>query len=165
MIDIFAPAEMTMAAGYSGSYERYQRKDNSNFYDMWFNGTSAAGPNTCSVIALYLQGNRTSNQSAVRTWLTGTACKNNLISDPYPTEGASSTNDLTNGYWSLNYNVSTDEASNSGESYNFRGNGNLRGAPNRVLFNPFTTVPSVDGEFSLRFTGSGLSFVGSLDIT
>ena len=166
MIDIFAPAEMTMAAGYTSSYENYQRQDNSSFYDVWFNGTSAACPNACSVIALYLQGNRTSNQSAVRTWLTGTACKNNLISDPYTTEGASSTNDLTSGYWSLGYNASTDASSNSGESYNFRGNGNLRGAPNRVLFNPFTTVsPSVDGEFSLRFTGGGLSFTGNLDIT
>jgi len=165
MIDIFAPAEMTMAAGYTSSYENYQRQDNSSFYDVWFNGTSAACPNACSVIALYLQGNRTSNQSAVRTWLTGTACKNNLISDPYTTEGASSTNDLTNGYWSLGYNASTDASSNSGESYNFRGNGNLRGAPNRVLFNPFTTVPSVDGEFSLRFVGGALSFSGNLDIT
>ena len=166
MIDIFAPAEMTMAAGYTSSYEDYQRQDNSNFYDMWFNGTSAACPNTCSVIALYLQGNRSSDQSAVRTWLTGTACKNNLMSDPYPTQGMSSIHDLTSGYWSLGYNASTDASSNSGESYNFRGNGNLRGAPNRVLFNPFTTVsPSVDGEFSLRFTGGGLSFTGNLDIT
>ena len=69
---------------------------------------------------------------------------------------------------SLNNNSSTDEASNLGESYNFRGNGNLRGAPNRVLFNPFITdppEPSVDGEFSLRFTGDGLSFIGNLDIT
>ena len=63
------------------------------------------------------------------------------MSDPYPTEGASSTNDLTSGYWSLGYNASTDASSNSGDSYNFRGNGNLRGAPNRVLFNPFTTTP------------------------
>ena len=165
MIDIFAPATATMAAAYA-DYEIYQRQDNSSFYDQWFDGTSSAGPNTCSVIALYLQGNRSSNQSAVRTWLTGTACKNNLISDPYPTEGASSTNDLTNGYWSLGYNASTDEASNSGESYNLRGNGNLRGAPNRVLFNPFITTPpdppSADGEFSLRGI---LSFSGNLNIT
>ena len=33
MIDIWAPGEMTMSAGYSGNYEDYAREDDSNFYD------------------------------------------------------------------------------------------------------------------------------------
>ena len=40
MVDVFAPGEMTMSAGYSTS-EDYARDDDSNFYDQWFNGTSA----------------------------------------------------------------------------------------------------------------------------
>ena len=146
MVDIFAPADRTLAAGYATN-ETYQRQDNSSFYDTYFAGTSSAGPNACSVIALYLQSNRGSNQSAVRTWLTGTACKNNLMSDPYQSEGNASTDDLTNGYWSLSYNASTDEATIPNTSYNYRGNGNLRGAANRVLFNPLanpdTTAPTL----------------------
>ena len=139
MVDIFAPADRTLAAGYADN-ETYQRQDNSSFYDRYFSGTSSAGPNVCSVIAIYLQSNRGLSQSAIRTWLTGTACKNNLMSDPYQSEGNASTDDLTNGYWSLSYNASTDEASIPNTSYNFRGNGNLRGAPNRVLFNPLATA-------------------------
>ena len=74
MIDIFAPADRSLSAGY-GDNETYQRQDNSSFYDRYFAGTSSAGPNVCSVIAIYLQSNRGSSQSAIRTWLTGTACK------------------------------------------------------------------------------------------
>ena len=39
MIDIFAPAEQSLAAGYA-SNEDYQRQDNSSFYDTFFGGTS-----------------------------------------------------------------------------------------------------------------------------
>ena len=140
MIDIFSPAEMTPSAGYTSSYENVQREDDSNFYDAWFNGTSSACPNTCSVLALYLGENRSANQSAARTWLTGTASKINLLSDPYPSEGNGSTDDLTNGYWSLTYNSTYDDPTVNNECYNYRGDGNLRGAPNRVLFNPYTTT-------------------------
>ena len=166
MVDIFAPADQSLAAGYA-SNETYQRQDNSSFYDRFFGGTSSASPNVCSLIAIYLQNNRTATQSSIRTWLTGTACKNNLMSDPY-----SGINDT--GYWSLGYNAATDEASIPNTSYNFRGNGNLRGASNRVLFNPLTgdgeaeegegESPTVDGEYSVRFLGNGLSFGGQLVI-
>jgi hypothetical protein len=66
--------------------------------------------------------------------------KSIALSDPY-----SGVNDT--GYWSLAYNATYDEASNANQSYNVRGNGNLRGAPNRVLFNPFAndTVRSISG--------------------
>ena len=128
MIDIFAPAEMTMCGAY-GSDENYQRQDNSNFYDDWFNGTSCAAPQVCGVIALYLESNRKANQDNVRYWLNTSASKEGQLSDPY-----SGVNDV--GYWSQTYNSTYDEAE-LGESYNVRGNGNLRGAPNRVLYNPY----------------------------
>ena len=136
MVDIFAPAEKSMSAAYASS-EDYQRDDDSNFYDTWFNGTSSAGPNVCSVIALYLQSNRGANQDNVRHWLYTDGSKDGLMSDPY-----SGINDT--GYWSQSYNASTDQASNINESYNYRGNGNLRGAANRVLFNPYASdiIPS-----------------------
>ena len=136
MVDIFAPAEKSMSAAYASS-EDYQRNDDSNFYDTWFNGTSSAGPNVCSLIALYLQSNRRANQDNVRHWLYTDGSKDGLISDPY--SGINVT-----GYWSQSYNASTDEASNINESYNYRGNGNLRGAANRVLFNPYASdiIPS-----------------------
>ena len=70
MINIWAPGEQTMAAGYgAASYEDYAREDDAGFYDTWFNGTSAASPNACSVIALYLESNRGANQADVHDWL------------------------------------------------------------------------------------------------
>ena len=152
MIDIFAPGEMTMAAGYASS-EDYQRQDDSNFYDTWFNGTSAAGPNACSVIALYLQSNRRADQNAVRYWLNTNGCKYNRMSDPI-----SGIND--SGYWSLEYNGTYDLPSKANQSYNVRGNGNLRGAPNKILHNPYghdtsesgyeDKVSSLSGSFSVK---------------
>ena len=139
MIDIWAPAEMTMAAAYA-SGEDFQRTDDSNFYDTWFNGTSSACPNACSVIALYLQSNRGATQSEVREWLKRDGSKSIALSDPY-----SGVNDT--GYWSLSYNSTYDASSKANQSYNVRGNGSLRGAPNRVIFNPFAnnTVRSISG--------------------
>ena len=152
MIDIFAPGEMTMAAGYANS-EDYQRQDDSNFYDTWFNGTSAAGPNACSVIALYLQSNRRADQNAVRYWLNTNGCKYNRMSDPI-----SGINDT--GYWSVEYNATFDLPSKANQSYNVRGNGNLRGAPNKILHNPYghdtsesgyeDKVSSLSGSFSVK---------------
>jgi len=139
MIDIWAPGEMTLAAGYSGTFEDYAREDDSNFFDTWFNGTSAAGPNCCSLIALYLETNRRATQQDVRTWINRHGSKSVSISDPY---GVNDT-----GYWSQNYNSTFDQPSFDGESYNVRGNGNLRGAPNRVIHNPFAnnTIPAIIG--------------------
>ena len=66
--------------------------------------------------------------------------KSIALSDPY-----SGVNDT--GYWTLTKNNTYDESSKANQSYNVRGNGNLRGAPNRVLFNPFAndTVRSISG--------------------
>ena len=129
MIDIWAPAEMTMAAGYA-NYEDYQREDDTNFYDTWFNGTSAAGPNACAVIALYLETNRKATQADVKRWLDRHGSVDLDLSDPYP--GVNDT-----GYWTQSYNETFDAPANTIESYNIRGNGNLRGAPTKVLNNPF----------------------------
>lgn len=148
MIDIWAPAEMTMAAGYAGSYEEFPREDDSNFYDTWFNGTSAAGPNACSVIALYLESNRKATQDDVRKWLDRHGSVEIDLSDPYPDPDSV-------GYWSQSYNATFDAAASINDSYNFRGNGNLRGATKRVLRNPYAnnTIPSING-----VNISGISF-------
>jgi len=151
MIDVWAPAEMTMAAGYASGYEDYQRVDDTNFYDTWFNGTSAAGPNVCSVVALYLETNRKATNNDVRNWLRTDGTKEITLSNPY-----SGLNDI--GYWTQSYNATFDQPANVTESYNIRGNGNLRGAPNKVLCNPFATntKPSISG-----VSISGISFIQS----
>ena len=128
MIDIWAPGDRTMSAGYA-SYESYQREDDSSFYDYWFGGTSAACPNTVSLVSLYLQSNRSANQDCVRHWLTNHASKEGVISDPFPDINGSS-------YWATN---NYDDPTTNWESYNFHGCGNLRGAPNRALFNPYAS--------------------------
>ena len=149
MIDIWAPGEMTMAAGYSGSYEDYAREDDSNFYDTWFNGTSAAGPNAASLICLYLETNRKANQADVKKWLKSRGSVEIALSDPYP--GINDT-----GYWSLTYNSTYDRADTLYDSYNVRGNGNLRGAAKRVIHNPYAnnTRPAITNGASM----SGISF-------
>lgn len=140
MINVWAPAEMTMAAGYYGAYEDYQRQDNSNFYDTWFNGTSSASPNACSVIALYLESNRKATQADVHEWLDRHGSIEIDLSDPYP-------NPTDTGYWSQTYNATFDASSTVNDSYNVRGNGSLRGAIKRVLHNPYAnnTQPSITG--------------------
>ena len=149
MINVWSPGEYTMAAAYA-SGENYAREDDSNYYDKWFNGTSAAGPNACSVIALYLESNRKADQGDVHQWLDsglGTI-ETDQLSDPYP--GVNDT-----GYWSMTYN-STYDSSNASECYNVRGNGNLRGAPRKVLNNPFASNlrPKVSG---VKMTGVSFS--------
>lgn len=156
MINIWAPGEMTMAAGYAGDDEDFVREDDSNFYDTWFNGTSAACPNTVSLICLYLESNRTANQDDVRLWLDTHGSIEIDLSDPY--SGIDET-----GYWSQSYDSRFDNL-NPNNSSNIRGNGNLRGATKRVIHNPFVDniepplEPVLD---SIRFaTGNGLVFRG-----
>ena len=149
MIDIWAPGEQTMAAGYSGSYENYPRADDSNFYDTWFNGTSAAGPNAASLLCLYLETNRKANQADVKNWMKTSGSSEIALSDPYP--GINDTE-----YWSVNYNSTYDMAGTQYDSYNVRGNGNLRGATKRVIHNPYAnnTRPAITNGASI----SGVSF-------
>lgn len=150
MIDIFAPGQGTMAASYQPSYDNqsFMRTDNSSFYDAYFGGTSSACPNTVGLICLYLESNRSANQQDVRNWLTTEGCKENVIQDPYP--------DIdTDNYWNRNYTGSLDQPDNPWESMCRGGCGNLRGAPNRVVFNPFanSSPPTFKG---VKF--SGISF-------
>ena len=148
MINIFAPAERTMAAAYA-SDEDYSRADDSNYYDTLFGGTSSACPNTCSVIALELQTNPKATQDDIHKFLEigPGGVTTDQLSDPYPNE-----NDAA--YWSVNYNATFD-ASEPGETYIVRGDGNLRGALPRVLNNPYASnlEPSISG-----VNISGISF-------
>ena len=148
MINVWAPGEYTMAASYA-SGEDYDREDDSDYHDQWFNGTSAAGPNACSVIALELQTNPKATQDDIHKFFDNGpgAITTEQLSDPYP-----DANDAA--YWSMTYN-STYDSSDAGECYNVRGNGNLRGAPKRVLNNPYASnlIPSISG-----ITMTGISF-------
>ena len=146
MINIWAPGEQTMAAGYgAASYEDYAREDDAGFYDTWFNGTSAASPNACSVIALYLESNRGANQADVHDWLDRYG---SVEIDLYDDE------DVDSSYYWSQANDSGWSAP-SGQCRNYRGNSSLRGAPKRVLKNPFATdgQPSISG-----VEVSGISF-------
>ena len=144
MIDVFAPGESTMAAGYA-DYEDIQREDDTNYYDTWFAGTSSACPNVVSLLALYLQSNRKANQDAVRYWLWNSGSVKGLIADPYKTEGSTSSDDLTNSYWGSSYTSIYDYPDEPFDSYNIGGSGNLRESPNRILFNPYANdvIPSI----------------------
>lgn len=148
MITIWAPGEMTMAAAYSSS-ETFVRQDNSSFYDYWFNGTSAACPNAVSLICLYLQANRKANQLDVINWLDTHGSIEIALSDPYP-------DPTQTGYWSQTYNATFDSSSTIGDSYNVRGNGNLRGATKKVIHNPYANPTGISSYANV----SGLSMTG-----
>ena len=147
MINVWAPAERTMSAGYgAASYEDFAREDDAGFYDNWFSGTSAAAPNTCSVIALYLEYKRSANQDDVHEWL-----------DRYGSVEIDMYDDIDvseDYYWSQRYSSSW-TAPNDLFSRNYRGNSSLQGAPKKVLKNPFATdgQPSISG-----VEMSGISF-------
>ena len=110
-----------------------------------FNGTSAASPNACSVIALYLESNRGANQADVHDWLDRYG---SVEIDLYDDE------DVDSSYYWSQANDSGWSAP-SGQCRNYRGNSSLRGAPKRVLKNPFATdgQPSISG-----VEVSGISF-------
>tara|TARA_R100000773_G_scaffold9321_1_gene8838 strand:- start:466 stop:2409 length:1944 start_codon:yes stop_codon:yes gene_type:complete len=140
-IDVWAPADETLAAGLTGqaSYEDFQRRDNNVFFDANFNGTSAAAPVVTGLVALYLQGNPTATQRQVKNFI-GTKgsvlVENSLYQDQY-------SNDSTTTYWT--------------------GSFNLRGASRRIARDLSATnvKPTIKGGFTgtnhLRMTGTNLS--------
>ncbi len=127
-IDVWAPADETLAAGLSGdsSYEDFPRVDdgitytgsttNGEYYDCSFNGTSAASPVAAGVLALYLEVNPAATQRELKEWLYH---KGSVILDrskyiDYWTD------DTTTDYWSGAYN--------------------LRDAEGRVIYNPYANA-------------------------
>ena len=155
MVDIYAPAEKTHAASYASS-EDYTRVDNSSFHDTFFGGTSSACPNTAGVVALFLEKNRSANQDDVRSFLTNEGCKTGLLSDPFP--GVNDT-----GYFNIDI-TNTPTPYYSMESYNTNGSGNLRGSPNRTLFN-YLSSSIDDNSLILKISGGTLNISGTLDIS
>jgi len=155
MVDIYAPAEKTHAASYASS-EDYTRVDNSSFHDTFFGGTSSACPNTAGVVALFLEKNRSANQNDVRSFLTNEGCKTGLLSDPFP--GVNDT-----GYFNVDI-TNTPSPTFTFESYNTNGSGNLRGSPNRTLFN-YLSSSIDDNSLILKISGGSLNISGTLDIS
>ena len=127
-IDIWAPADETLSAGIWDTDEtNYVRRDDANFADRFFNGTSAAAPVVTGLVALFLETNPSATSTDVKNFLKNDGSKllpNSEWVDLY-------TNDITTDYWSGSYNN--------------------RGAANRVAFDPFAsdTIP--------KFTGVTLS--------
>ena len=154
MVDIYAPAEGTMAAAYA-SGEDYARDDNSNFYDTFFGGTSSACPHVAGVVALFVEKNRSANQDDVRSFLKTDGCKTGLISDPI-----TGVND--SGYFNISIYGTSQPAGNL-HSHNTAGSGNLRGSPNRVLFNPLS-FPTNDNDTIIKISGGSLNINGTVNL-
>jgi len=132
-VDVWAPADETLAAGTNGiaSYVDYERYDDNRFYDASFNGTSAACPVACGLIALFLEANPTADSRAVHNWLKDhgttlleTTSSIDTISDGFIDQY---TDDTQTNYWIQYFN--------------------LRGAEPRVTYNPYANddIPSVEG--------------------
>lgn len=124
-IDVWSPADETLAAGTNGvnAYEDFQRYDDSRFYDNNFNGTSAAAPVACGLLAIYLETNPTATSREVKTWLKDNGSVIAVPSeymDQYP-------DDTQTSYW--------------------QGSFNMRDAERRILYNPFANdvIPKIDG--------------------
>ena len=117
-VDVFAPADETLSAGMRASngdqlgtdtnYDRY----NSDFVDMFFNGTSAASPVVAGVVALFLESKPSATSSEVKDFIRTQASQMLPSSEwlnPYLTD-----NDAE--YWRQAFNN--------------------RGAANRIIYDP-----------------------------
>lgn len=105
---------------------------NNSYYLNYLNGTSMAAPNVTGVIALYLQSNPKATRITARNWLltNGTKVVDDLFLDQYKENDAVGINSAA--YWSNDYG--------------------LRGAPHRILYNPFAN--------NTKGSISGVSFFG-----
>ena len=116
-IDLYAPADETLAAGMRaangdqlGTETNYARY-NSDFVDRYFNGTSAASPVVAGLVALFLESKPDATSADVKDYLKTHASK------VIPSMWEDTTPDDTDAdYW--------------------RGDYNNRGAASRVLFDP-----------------------------
>ena len=71
-IDIWAPADETLSAGIWDTDEtNYVRRDDANFADRFFNGTSAAAPVVTGLVALFLETNPSATSADVKNPITG----------------------------------------------------------------------------------------------
>ncbi len=128
-IDVWAPADETLSAGMRSAngdglpnetnYARY----NSNFVDRYFNGTSAAAPVVCGLVALFLESNPSATSDNVKNFIKNDASigvSTTMYLDPYP-------DDDNQYYWLAG--------------------GNMRGAERRILYNPYANdvIPSFSG--------------------
>ena len=117
-VDVFAPADETLSAGMRAAngdqlgtdtnYDRY----NSDFVDMYFNGTSAASPVVAGVVALFLESKPSATSTEVKNFIKTQASQilpNSEWSNPYPTDNNAE-------YW--------------------RDDFNNRGAANRIIYDP-----------------------------
>ena len=140
-IDVWAPADETLAAGTNGAsgYTDYQRRDNSLFYDARFSGTSAAAPVVAGLVALYLEGNPTATQRQVQDFIKSkgsVTVASSLYQDQH-------SDDSQTNYWTGSYN--------------------LRGAQRRILrdLSASNVKPAFKGGVSsgdnLKFKGTNLS--------
>jgi hypothetical protein len=131
-IDVWAPADETLAAGTNGvsGYIDYERYDDNRFYDASFNGTSAAAPVACGLIALFLEANPTADSRAVHNWL-----------KDHGTTLLETTSSTSSGDGFL------DQYSDDTQTSYWTGDYNLRGAEPRVTYNPYANddIPSVEG--------------------
>lgn len=132
-VDVFAPGDETLSAGTNGinGATDYQRFDNSDFYDLKFNGTSAASPVVASVVALYMESNPSATSYDVHEWIKNHGSKlfdSSQLIDEHP-------DDTDDDYW--------------------RKDRNLRGADPRIIHDPFAndTQPKFSG-----VSVSGISF-------
>ena len=140
-IDVWAPADETLAAGTNGAsgYTDYQRRDNSLFYDCRFSGTSAAAPVVAGLVALYVEGNPTATQRQVQDFIKSKGSVT-VLSSLYQDQHS---DDSQTNYWTGSYN--------------------LRGAQRRILrdLSASNVKPAFKGGVSsgdnLKFRGTNLS--------
>ena len=131
-IDVWAPADETLAPGIGLDSTTYVRYDDTRFYDTRFSGTSAAAPVTTGVLALYLQSNPRASQKQVKRWLRKSGSK---VSSYYFDRN---TDDSQTSYWTDSFN--------------------LRGSEKRILFNPYSRSPDAPNVPNISI--SGVSFGG-----
>ena len=123
-VDVWAPADETLAAGIdgaNGTAAAYTNASDNNYVDRFFNGTSSASPICAGLIALYMQSNPGAGITEVKGWLHdhGSVIDSTYTdTEPDPTQLS---------YWSGSYN--------------------LRESEKRILYNPFanSTKPTLSG--------------------